>query len=136
MATKYGLMDPITRKSYDYTLLTAWEEHLYSVLSTVLDNQCPPDSADYLCERSAADVGNELLQCAECYRQWANKNAGAKTSKAKRLLQAIELAAYDRCPADVKDMLCKATEDESTDEETCKLCIQRWATIPFAEFRK
>ena len=136
MSTRYGLLDPITHKMYDYTTTSMREEHLYNVLKFACENQCPPDADDYLCEKTDADEGNELLQCAKCYQLWANKTSGANSQKAKRLLEAIDMTAKDKCPPNLKDMLCKATEDESTDEGTCALCIQRWATIPFAQFRK
>ncbi len=136
MATSYRLLDPMTDKMHDYVITSRREEHLYNVLDTVCKNQCPPDTDDYLCEKTEADEGNELLQCAKCYQLWANKVSGANSQRAKRLLEAIDMAARDKCPTDLKDMLCKASEDESTDEETCARCIQRWATIPFAVFRK
>lgn len=131
MAITHRLLDPITNKSYDYTTMSPKEEHLYGVLETVLLNQCPPDNADYLCEKPEAEEINELLQCAKCYQLWANKIVGADSAKSKRLLEAINLAIHDTCPSDKKDMLCRASEDESTDEETCFQCIKRWATIPF-----
>ena len=136
MATRHGLHDPITNKPYDYIIASRKEEHLFNVLDFACKNQCPPDTEDYLCEKTDADEGNELLQCAKCYQLWANKVSGVTSQRAKRLLEAIDMTAKDKCPPDLKDMLCKATEDESTDEGTCALCIQRWATIPFAVFRK
>lgn len=136
MATMRGLLDPITNKMYDYITTSQKEEHLYNVLEVVCKNQCPPDTDDYLCEKTDVDEGDELLQCAKCYQLWANKTPGAVSQRAKRLLEAIDMSAKDKCPPDLKDMLCKASEDESTDEETCARCIQRWATIPFAQFRK
>ena len=131
MSVRRILHDPIGGKSYEYTT-SEREEHLFSVLRAALANQCPPDNADYLCEKPESSESSELLQCAECYRQWAAKVLGIDTPKAKLLLQAIELTSHDQCPAKVADMLCKAGEDESTDEETCALCIERWATLPFA----
>ena len=136
MATTRGLHDPITNKTYNYTTTSMREDHLYNVLEAVLTNQCPPDQTDYLCEKADVDEDNELLQCAKCYNLWANKVSGVNSPRATKLLAAIEFATHDKCPTDIKDMLCKATEDENTDEETCAKCIQRWATVPFAVFRK
>lgn len=136
MATQRSMHDPITGKMYNYTTTNVKEEHLFEVLELACNNQCPPDNADYLCEKEDDTEINELVQCAECYKQLVAKVSGPDTEKATRLIQAIDLAANDQCPSDVKDMVCKATEDESTDEEVCAKCITRWATIPFAQFRK
>jgi hypothetical protein len=136
MATIRPILDPITNKSYDYTTTTAREEHLLEVLDAATTNQCPTDNEDYLCDREDAIESKELVQCAECYKQWADKVGGADSPKAQRLLQAIDLASHDKCPHDRKDMVCQATEDEDTSEEVCAMCIKRWATIPFAHFRK
>ena len=136
MATQRTMHDPIAGKSYIYTTTTAREEHLLGVLDAATANQCPPDNADYLCEKENATNVDELIQCAECYKQWASKVSGADSPKTKKLEQAIEMAANDQCPPDIKDMVCKATEDESTDEEVCAMCIKRWATLPYGEYRK
>lgn len=136
MATQRSMHDPITGKMYNYTAMNAREEHLLKVLDAANANQCPTDNTDYLCEKEDTSKVDELIQCAECYKQWANKVAGVDSPKAQRLEQAIDMAAHEQCPPDMKDMVCKATEDESTDEEVCAMCIKRWATIPFAQFRK
>lgn len=136
MAIIHTLFDPLTRKAYNYITDSTKEEHLLSVLDAALYNRCPTDTSDYLCEKSDIDEGNELLQCAKCFQLWAKKVTGADSAKAKKLLEAIDLATHDECPPESKDMICKASEDESTDEETCAKCIQRWATIQFATFRK
>lgn len=135
MATIRAMVDPITNKRYDYMTTSEREDHLYGVLVAANANQCPPDRADYLCEQDEAIEGSELIQCAVCYRRWAGKVGGADSQKAQRLEAAIELAINDKCPPDQKDMLCQATEDEDTSEETCAKCLERWATIPFAKFK-
>ena len=127
-------LDPIKDKMYDYSLDTAREEHLYNVLQSALGEDCPPENVDYLCEDSNAK-GSEEEICAQCFRNWAAKVAGPNTAKSKRLLEALELAIADKCPPDVKDYVCQATEDENTDQETCRQCIIRWATLPFGKFR-
>ena len=136
MAIRHVVYDSIKNKSYDYITESERDEHLFSVLKAATNNQCPPENIDYLCEKTDATDNQELLQCAECYRQWAAKVPGVTGAKATRLLQAIELATHDQCPPETADMICKATEDENTDEETCAMCIQRWATVPFAVFGK
>ena len=136
MAIKHVVYDSIKNKSYDYITESERDEHLFSVLQAATNNQCPPENTDYLCEKTDTVENQELLQCAECYRQWAAKVPGVTGAKATRLLQAIELATHDQCPPETADMICKATEDENTNEETCAMCIQRWATIPFAVFGK
>lgn len=135
MPTMRSMLDPITHKTYDYVTDNSREEHLLTVLDAACRNQCPPNVEDYVCEREDAIEDNELLQCAKCYRLWSAKVAGPGTNKANRLAQAINMAVTDQCPADTADMVCKATEDEDTSEEVCAMCIQRWATIPFAKFR-
>ena len=136
MATIRPMHDPINNKRYDYMTTSDREEHLFTVLAAVNANQCPPDQADYLCEQDEAIEGSELIQCAVCYRRWASKVDGADSQRAQRLEKAIDMSANDKCPPDPKDMLCKATEDEDTSEETCTKCITRWATIPFAKFKQ
>jgi hypothetical protein len=136
MSILRSLLDPITHRTYDFRTTTEKEEHLWHVLTSACYNQCPPDTADYLCEREEAVEDNELLQCAKCYALWGAKVPGASTQTSQRLAQAIELAVLDKCPHDKKDWVCLATEDESTDEDVCAMCLQRWATIPFAKFRK
>jgi hypothetical protein len=136
MAKLVTMLDPITGKTYDYPVVNMREEHLLTVLGAATTNQCPPDNADYLCEKENATNVDELIQCAECYKQWAGKVAGADSPKTKKLEQAIDMAAQDRCPPDVKDMVCKATEDESTEEEVCAMCVKRWATLPYGEYRR
>ena len=135
MANIRGLHDPITNKTYDYMTTSMREDHLYTVLEAVLNNECPPDNAYYLCEKPEADEVDELIQCAKCYQIWAGKVGGADSPRARKLSEAIDLAAYDKCPTEDKDKLCNVSEDEGTDEETCARCILRWATIPFAKFK-
>ena len=88
-----------------------------------------------LCEKPDADEVDELIQCAKCSQIWAGKVGGADSPRARKLSEAIDLAAYDKCPTEDKDKLCNVSEDEGTDEETCARCILRWATIPFAKFK-
>ena len=136
MPTMRSMLDPITHKTYDYTTATAKEDHLFEVLAAACTDRCPPDTADYRCNGEDVPEEAEAAQCAECYRRLAHKVAGPDTTQSKRLEEAIELAIHDQCPQHNADKVCIATEDENTDEETCTMCIQRWATIPFAKFRK
>ncbi len=136
MPSQRPLLDPITHKTYEYTTATAREDHLFEVLRAACSDNCPPDTADYLCNGAEVPEEQEAQQCAECYRRLAAKVAGPTTAKAKRLEQAIELAIHDQCPAELADKVCQATEDEDTSEEVCTMCLTRWATIPFAQFRK
>ena len=56
-----------------------------------------------------------------------------RDAKEERLYQAMLMALNDECPPDTKDYLCKASEDEGTESETCAKCIERWATQNFKE---
>ncbi len=136
MAVMRSMLDPISNKPYDYITMTDREEHLLEVLDGACSEHCPPENTEYLCMTQKVPAADEEEQCCECYRRWAGKVGGANSPRAQRLEQAIELAIQGQCPPDLKDMVCKATEDESTDEEVCAMCIKRWATIPFARFRK
>ena len=136
MPAQRSLLDPITHKMYEYITTTEREDYLFDVLRAACSDNCPSDTADYLCNVEEVPEDQEAEQCAECYRRLAAKVKGPNTPRAKRLEQAIELAIHDLCPQEAKDKVCQATEDENTDAETCAMCLERWATIPFAQFRK
>ena len=66
----------------------------------------------------------------------AHYTYNTRDAKEERLYQAMQMALNDECPPDTKDYLCKASEDEGTEAETCAKCFERWATRPFGEVRK
>lgn len=134
MSHLIGMRDPILRQSYDFPISSQKEEHLYKVLEAALGEDCPTSNTDYLCE-DPNQVGDEAEICVECFKRWAKQVPGADNEKTKRLEAALELALYDKCPPNTQDFLCQATEDESTDIETCKQCIMRWATLPYGIVR-
>lgn len=125
--------DPITGKMYDYAIESDAQKHLMSVLDLAVKDDCPPDTKDYLCSNPTRQ-GTESNACARCIMRLAAK-VTSSTLGEKRLKQAIQMASNDACPPDKSDWVCKATEDENTDAETCAMCIKRWATIPFGKFK-
>ena len=128
------MFDPFTGKRYDYSTSPV-EEHLLKVLEAACGDDCPPEGEEYLCDLVDAPEGTEAEVCAKCFKNWADKAGMPASPKAKRLMQAIDLAVHDKCPPDTKDYLCQASEDESTDAETCCRCLVRWATLQFGQDR-
>lgn len=126
--------DPMAGKPYEYTA-DLKEEHLLTVLEAACGDSCPPENIEYLCDQVEVSENNEIEVCAQCYRNWANKLGPVTSAKAKRLMEAIELALADKCPPETKDFLCQASEDEDTSIEQCARCIMRWATLPFGQER-
>lgn len=62
-------------------------------------------------------------------------NYMTRDEKEDRLLQALEMSLDDKCPPEREDYLCQASEDESTDSETCKACWLCWATKNYRDGR-
>ncbi len=124
------ILDPMTNKMHDLAF-NSQEDFLWKVLEAACKNECPPDSADYLCDGVGFTDEDESKLCAQCYTNWAAKAGEPRTPLAKRILEAIGMAISAACPPDVKDYVCKAGEDDDTSEETCTDCLKRWAALPF-----
>lgn len=124
------ILDPMTNKNYELTFNNQ-EDFLWKVLDAACGEECPPDAADYLCDDPGAPDVDEAEVCVQCYLNWAAKAGNPSTPFAKRLAEAIKLACNNECPPTTADFICRAGEDEDTSEETCKMCLQRWAAKPF-----
>lgn len=75
MANTYVIHNPFTNKSYDYTTRDDKEEKLFSALDMVLEDKCPPDREDYLCQASE-DESTDEETCKKCWMCWATKEFG------------------------------------------------------------
>ena len=128
------ILDPITNKIYTYDIKTDAQKHLLDVLRLACRDECPPNKNDYLCVNPTR-LGTESATCSRCMLRLASK-VTVSTDEEKRLKMAIKMASQDKCPDDVKDKVCLATEDDSTDSDTCEKCLLRWATVPFGKFKE
>lgn len=135
----HTMFDPFLRNSYLYSTDSAQEELLYTILQKALDDECPDRKADYLCGGANLDAFEADDICTRCYSRLIARADGCNTPKAERLRQALEQAIKDiddrDCPSGTENMLCKRTEDESTDISTCAACYLRWATAPFGQYK-
>lgn len=67
---RYRLHDPFTDKPYDYIIRDDKEQKLLDALNYVLDDACPPDKEDYLCQADES----EQQRCKDCWIRWATKD--------------------------------------------------------------
>lgn len=69
-AILHTLEDPMIGKCYNYQTRDEKEEKLLQALQMSLEDKCPPERENYLCEADET----EQQDCARCWVRWATKD--------------------------------------------------------------